>query len=345
MSRRSGNYPIIIAGKKATRNDVRQILRYDKNAKLRFEALHCFDELSRQVETDIIDLVAHRNTIAREMGYEHFGELSLDVQGLSRTQLSDWFKSIIQSTNSVYQSYLSKSAEMLNRPHIYEQDLPYVFCRLNSLPDEYFPSRNLTEAIFWLADRINITEALARVRIDHADIPFQGICVTIHVPDDIRILIDPADGHRDYITFFHEVGHAMHSSYIKQPHHLFRDEPGPFCEGMAQSMARFVDDPTMLLDYIKLPEEIIKTNKAIYGTYVVHHMRELITQAEFEWQMYAKPETNRLDSYRSILNEYLMVPASDTLAWANNIYWASYPFYVQNYVIAEMIASQTHGAL
>ena len=130
-----GNYPIIISGKKATRNDVRQILRYDKNAKLRFEALHCFDELSRQVETDIIDLVAHRNTIAQEMGYEHFGELSLDVQGLSRTQLSNWFKSIIQSTDSIYQSYLSKSAEKLNQPHIYEQDLPYVFCRLNSLPD------------------------------------------------------------------------------------------------------------------------------------------------------------------------------------------------------------------
>ena len=169
--------------------------------------------------------------------------------------------------------------------------------------------------------------------------------MTIHVPDDIRILIDPADGRTDYVTYFHEVGHAMHSSYITQPHHLFRDEPGPVCEGMAQSMARFVDDPTLLLNFAKVPDDFIRMNKMVWGTNNIFHMRELITQAEFEWQMYAKPENDLLDSWRSKQFEYLKVPSSETLAWANNIYWASYPFYVQNYLVAEMIASQTHLTL
>jgi hypothetical protein len=83
----------------------------------------------------------------------------------------------------------------------------------------------------------------------------------------------------------------------------------------------------------------------IWRTYNIYHMRSLITQAEFEWQMYAEPENNRLNSLQTIQREYLKVPSSDTLAWADNIYWASYPFYVQNYLVAEMIASQTHLTL
>jgi len=31
--------------------------------------------------------------------------------------------------------------------------------------------------------------------------------------------------------------------------------------------------------------------------------------------------------------------------WADNPYWASYPVYLQNYVVAEAIASQTRAAL
>jgi oligoendopeptidase F len=294
--------------------------------------MHCFDGLSQLVEKDVKDLILRRNHVAQEMGYEHFGDLGLMLQGLSRTQLSDWFSSIIQKTESIYQSFLSEAAERLNQTSLYPQDLSYAVTQFKSLPDEYFSSNKLSKSIHWLADHIMLTEALARVRIDFVDIPFQGLCVTIHVPDDIRILINPSNGQSYYSTFFHEIGHAMHSSFITQPYHLFRDEPGPFCEGMAETMARFVDDPYWLLNWANLPEEIAKQNKSI-------------SQAEFEWRMYAEPEADLLNVFQTIKGDYLKVPSSETLAWADNSYWTSYPFYVQNYVIAEMIASQTHLAL
>ncbi len=340
-----GSYEISIGGKKAVRNEVRQILRFADDPKLRLAAFHCFDELSRSVEKDVKEMVVQRNSIARQMGYSHFGELGLALQGLSRDQLKEWFTAIVGSTASIYQSYLEDSARRLNQPALHLQDLAYTFYKFNSLPDEYFPSKKLSEAIFWLGERIRITEALARVRIDHADIPFQGICVTIHVPDDIRILVDTAESQADYGLFFHEVGHAMHSSYIYQPYHLFRDEPGPFCEGMAQTMARFADDPEFLVSFANVPEPLLRTNSRMWRASNIYHMLTLITQAEFEWQMYSNPETDLLDAWRTIQSEYLRVPAQDSLAWANNMYWASYPFYIQNYLVAEMIASQTHHTL
>ncbi|OGO11147.1 MAG: hypothetical protein A2030_08945 [Chloroflexi bacterium RBG_19FT_COMBO_50_10] len=339
------NYPITIAGKRTTRTEIRQILRSEKDPMLRMEAIHCFDELSRLVEKDVKELIIKRNSIAQEMGYKHFGDLGLILQGLNRPQLSNWFNSIIQSTDSIYQSFVDESIERLNQPHLYPHDLSYAITQFYTLSDKYFLSEKLSESIYWLADRIKITYALSRVQIDYVDIPFQGLCVTIHVPDDIRILINPADGHTYYVTFFHEIGHAMHSSYITQPHHLFRDEPGPFCEGMAQTMARFVDDPEWLINFAQLPTELVNKYKLIWRTYNIFHMRALITQAEFEWQMYAEPETNLLNSLQTKQRDYLKVSSSETLAWADNSYWASYPFYVQNYVVAEMIASQTHLAI
>jgi hypothetical protein len=339
------NYPITIAGKKVTRTNIRQILRSEKDTKLRIEAFHCYDELSRLVENDVKELVVLRNSIAQEMGYAHFGDLGLILQGLNQTQIVEWFTAIIQETDSIYQSFLIESAEKLSISSLQLHDLSYAITQFKTLPDSYFLSNRLSESIYWLADRINITDALSRVRLDYIDIPFQGLCVTIHVPDDIRILINPADGHTFYVTFFHEIGHAMHSSYMTQPYHLFRDEPGPFCEGMAQTMARFVDDPEWLLSFAKLPEKLAEKYKLIWRTYNIYHMRTLITQAEFEWKMYAEPVSNLLNSLQTIQHEYLKVPSAETRAWADNIYWASYPFYVQNYVVAEMIASQTHLSL
>jgi Zn-dependent M32 family carboxypeptidase len=267
------------------------------------------------------------------------------LQGLSRQQLNEWFGSILQKTESTYQSFLSESAERLNQTSLYPQDLLFAVTQFNTLPDEYYRSKKLSGSIYWLADHIKITEALSRVRIDFVDIPFQGLCVTVHVPDDVRILINPSDGQSYYSTFFHEIGHAMHSSYITQPYHLLRDEPGPFCEGMAESMARFVDDPEWLLNWANLPEEIAKQNQSIWRTSTIVHMRTLISQAEFEWRMYAEPKADLLNVFQTIKADYLKMPSNDTLAWADNSYWTSYPFYVQNYVVAEMIASQTHLAL
>lgn len=339
------NYPIIISGKKTTRTDARQILRTETDGKLRLQALHCYDDLSRLVQADLKELVLRRNSIAREMGYEHFGVIGLGVQGLSRELLKSWFEPILQKTDSMYQDFLVESAQKLKQPRLNPQDISYALTQFKTLPDVYFTSDKLIESIVWLADRLKLSEAVSRVRIDFVDIPFQGLCVTIHVPDVIRILINPSDGHSYYSTFFHEVGHAMHSSHISQPYHLLRDEVGPFCEGMAESMARFVDDPEWLLKWGKIPEGIVKQNKSVWRVGEIYEMRRLISLADFEWQMYADPEADLLNVFQGAREANLKLSAQETIAWADNSYWSSYPFYAQNYLVAEMIASQTHLTL
>ncbi len=189
---------------------------------------------------------------------------------------------------------------------------------------------------------MNLSEAVAGIRIDFVDIPFQGLCVTIHVPDVIRILINPSNGHSFYATFFHEVGHAMHSAHIRQTYHLFQDEVGPFCEGMADTMARFVDDRDWLIKWAKIPEQVAQEHKTAWRFVEICETRRLMSQVAFEWGMYADPGADNLAAFQATRSEYLKVPSHDTVAWADNSYWSNYPFYAQNYIVSEMIASQTH---
>lgn len=339
------NYPMVILGQPVTRTDVREILRRESDPGLREEARSCFDDLSRQLAPRLVQLIQRRNELAGKLGYENYAVLALFLQGLDRSSMSQWFDTLLQNTDNIYSEFLDESRQNLGQDRLHPQDLDYVLNRFKTPPDEYFSRSNLMPSIQLLAKEIGLAEALDTIRIDFVDIPWQGLCVTVHGPDDIRILMNPSDGHVFYPTFFHEVGHGMHSRHIKQELHVFNDEPGPFCEGMADTMARFVDDYDWLKAYSGMPERQARQSANNWSHRVNLQLRKQIGLAEFEWQMYTVRSDDFLDIYRSVMSSCLGVSHQEIEAWANNMFWTSYPFYVQNYVLSEMIASQTHAAL
>jgi oligoendopeptidase F len=196
-----------------------------------------------------------------------------------------------------------------------------------------------------LAQQLGVGEAASGIRADFVDIPWGGLCVAVHAPDDVRILMNPSDGHRYYETLFHEYGHGLHWRHIAQPMHVFRDEPGPFCEGMACTLARFTDEPDWLANRKGLAASAVQQHRLDWRGQMSLHLRRLIGLASFEFALYADPAANALELYRTSMGDSLGVTFEAGQAWADNLYWTSYPLYVQNYVVAEMITSQTHAAL
>jgi len=339
------NYPMIVRGQPVTRTDLREILRKESDPGLRKEASSCFDDLSRQLAPLLVQLIKSRNELAQKLGYANYAVLALFLQGLDRSSLSQWFDALLQKTDDIYSKFLDESRQNLGQDRLHSQDLDYALSSFKTPPDEYFSRRNLISSIQLLAKEIGLAEALETIRIDFVDIPWQGLCVTVHGPEDIRILMNPSDGHVFYPTFFHEVGHGMHWHHIQQELHVFNDEPGPFCEGMADTMARFVDDYDWLRKYSGMPDDLARQSVSNWPHRVNLQIRKQIGLAEFEWQMYTTRSDDYLDIYRSVMSRCLGVSYQKIEAWADNMFWTSYPFYVQNYVLSEMIASQTHASL
>lgn len=339
------NYPITVDGRSVTRTDLKQILRTEPDGEVRREAWLAMAGLSRLVEADVIELVSRRNALARDLGYAHYGDLGLALQVLVWDPLRAWFDRIVESTGAAHARFLERGADCLRQPVLYPWDLDYAASRLTTLADKYFPRDELLTSVRWLAERLDLGDAVGGIRTDFVDIPWGGLCVTVHAPDDVRILMNPSDGHRYYETLFHEYGHGLHSRRVGQPVHVFRDEPGPFCEGMACTLARFADEPDFLASRSGLAATALREHRLGWRDQMSLHLRRLIGQARFEYSLYTDPQARLLEVFRTSMSDSLGVSFEAAQAWADNLYWTSYPLYVQNYVVAELITSQTHAAL
>jgi len=80
--------------------------------------------------------------------------------------------------------------------------------------DERFPGDGITKAYRGTMEGLGIeTTSQANIFIDDEARPHKApraFCAPILVPDDVKLVIRPFGGHADYISFFHEAGHAQH---------------------------------------------------------------------------------------------------------------------------------------
>jgi oligoendopeptidase F len=177
------------------------------------------------------------------------------------------------------------------------------------------------------------------------DIPYNGLCMTMH-SRDIRILGNPADGHNYYKTGFHELGHAMHAAHSAPGSYILRREPSVFSEGMAEMLGYTVDDPAWLSHMGLDMKEVAGAGAQSMGPWFAY-LRQRSAHALFEYEAYANPDAD-LDAINANIEAELLgcaVDASPRWAAEPNAWYSRYPVYWQNYVLADVIASQIHHDL
>jgi peptidyl-dipeptidase A len=254
------------------------------------------------------------------------------------------FDALTGSTEATYRLFLDKAGARLGLATLQPWDLNYALDRLSSLPDAAFPKSDLIEAVHALASGLGLAEAVEAVQVDFVDIPYGGLCFAIRKPDDVRILANPQDGHVYYSVMFHEFGHALHARCIRQPSHTLRHEPGPFNEGMACTLQRFASEQA----WLEMRKDLHTTAIAEYPTgwaeAMLARLRGLMGQATFELRAYDHLDGDLLGLWLETMAAFTLLPYDEADGWADSPFWTSYPIYLQNYVVAEAIASQTWAA-
>ncbi len=123
-------------------------------------------------------------------------------------------------------------------------------------------------------------------------------------------------------------------------------DPG-FAEGIAEVFGRLLDEPRVLTEHLGLaPDEAERLIHARRANDVLR-IRGLLTAFSFEREALANPEGD-LDALslaieRRFTGFYLPPDAEPT--WANTPFLATYPGYVQSYLIASLCAVQVRDAL
>jgi peptidyl-dipeptidase A len=329
-----------------SRADCLETLRRHPDRARRCEAWLALGLVCAQVEAGVRELMRRRERLARELGYDGFVAWALETIGLSRPWVEAFFDELERLTDAPYRAWLAASARRLSlRDGLRPWDLAFAAEQAASLPEALFPAAGLRQAVQTLAEGLGLGQEAAGVRVDAVDIPYAGLCYAVRPPQDVRVLFNPRHGHACYSTLFHEFGHALAWRCLRPSSPVLCQEAPPFGEAMACTWERLAWDPDWLAGRDGLTPGQARTYGRAWAGRTMYRLRLFMAQATFEYRAYGALHGDLSALWRDTYARYLAVPCDPSPGWANSPFWTSHPVYVQNYVIAEAVASQTLAAL
>jgi hypothetical protein len=211
-------------------------------------------------------------------------------------------------------------------------------------PDGAFQATGIVPALAAFLRDHGLEALSLGITLVPCDIPFDGLCIPVDPPYDIRILARPRDGLGAYHTLTHELGHALHARFEEPPSPLFRQEAGVFNEAMGEVLAIFLEDAAWLSAQglgVREADAAVES----FRRQRLALVRLRTVRALCEYALYADAEAEGDQVLSRVEAELLGVVPDSTPRWAADAWYVSYPVYWQNYVIAAAVACHTASAL
>lgn len=306
-----------------------------------------------ELEAAVLKLMKLRNKKARELGFANYAEMILQITELG----SELFHSLVEIMDKFtllpYQNLLEKMKVEQNKTDLGIADV-------RKLMSQYYMSSRgpkiTKEKMFPLmketAENIGIPFDTLPLRFVERKMPpgIGGQGFALHIPKDFRTVVMPT---LPFGSRLHELGHGLQwmfttveSPILKGYEWSLGNACGAFDEGMAETMAKFSLNSEWLKKYTGLSEEEYLENKVKIQSLVPAYIRFFMNIFMFEIEFYKDLDQNLEELVHSLQKNYLLVdePAKKPMSLASMIY-VSYPVYVQNYLIADIISWQVHNAL
>lgn len=159
---------------------------------------------------------------ARELGFDSYRALFTNIVGLDYERLAQHADSFLQRTDAAYLGSLASIAARelpdVPRSELHHADY-FFFQRIPSL-DKFFPMQGVMTTYAMAMSDLGIrVEQQKNIYIDDEVRPLKhprAACFRINPPDDVRLLVAPIGGAYDYMTLFHEAGHAQHFGWTSR---------------------------------------------------------------------------------------------------------------------------------
>jgi peptidyl-dipeptidase A len=335
----------VVAGSRVSRARAREMLRKEGDRQLRKEAYYAELPLAARVRERVLKLVRLRRDLAREIGAENYPDLILTLQDNDIGDLRLLFDLLEEQTSVRFDNYLQHLTAESSIDQIAPWDIAYLF-EQKRLPDKGFPKEGIMPAVKEIFGGMGFGIDELGIDVKFHDIPFGGLCFGIRVPDDVRILANPRNGHSYYATLFHEFGHAVYDKLVDQEHYAARhDTSSCFTEGVAVFFSRFADDREWLMKRKGLSAKQVDNylNRRAYT--LMLRIRSLMSRALLEYHIYEDPDQDIDGLWAQLVHKFVRAKSEPGGIWAASPFHVSHPVYLQNYVLAEMIAQQLYDYL
>lgn len=301
----------------------------------------------------MITLMKQRNQQAIAMGYENYADLMLDIKETDY----DWFIAFAtvleQRTREPFQQlkdeYLAETGkEIFTNDDARGLAMQYYINQIT--PD--LSGGDIRDAMKKIIDEIGIIHDDLPYRVVENQMPpgVGGQGIAVKVPNDFRIALQPGLG---LATWMHELGHGLHAMFtaiespiLKGYEWSFGSGNGGFAEGMAETSARFTRIPEIAKQYSEQSDEDISKKLATVKSYKSAYLRYWLMIFMYEVEFYKDLDQDPIELKKQLMKEYrLLDELPEETGPVVDMVYVSYPLYLQNYVIADIVSWQVHSAL
>jgi len=363
ITKKYTTYRAVVNGRELTDNEIEDILR---NSRLSTELKAAWEgskEIGPVVADDIVKLVRHRNTIAQQLGFSNYHQMSLELSGQDPEDVTKIFDELESLTHD---SFLALKGEIDNyfaglygigkdelRPWHYQnryfQEAPEIYAvdfnRYYKDQDPVQLARDYYAGIGLPVDNILAKSDLYEKpgKNQHA------FSIDIDRAGDVRTLDNIKPDSYWMNTILHELGHGTYSYYndMSLPFAL-RDAAHTFTtEAVANYFGRLAKSPSWMNHMGIIDEK--EMNRIADDSYRAFRLEQLVfsrwaqVMYRFEKSMYEDPEQDLNKLWWDMVEKYQMLEkpeGRDMPDWATKIHIALYPCYYHNYLLGELLASQ-----
>jgi hypothetical protein len=180
--------------------------------------------------------------------------------------------------------------------------------------DAYFPPKRMEESIRRQVNEMGIDPlASGRITLDTADREgkrSRAFCSPVRVPDEVYLVLRPHGGQTDWMTFLHELGHALHFAYMR-PDLAFEYRwlgDNSVTEGYAMLFDHLLQNAGWLKRYTEITPVQSSSFLRTVGFSELHYLRRYSAKLIYEIELYAG--TTRWDSLPDLYVELLTAATS-----------------------------------
>ena len=362
LESRFNNFRAELDGAKVTDNQLLDVLRLENDVARRRRAWEASKQIGREVVDDLLELVRIRNGAARDLGFDNYYSMMLELDELDERELFQVLDELERGTRPRFEAYKRELDSRLSKRFGVppEELLPWHYSDpfFQEAPsaevdlDACFPGKSLEQLTrsFYRAVGFQIDDLLARADLYERPGKCQhAFCLSIDHKQDIRVLCNLRPTERWMSTMLHEFGHAVYDQSIDAALPFLLRAPAHTLSTEASAMlfGRLSKNAAWLTTHGGLPadeaERIAQAaGRAIRGQLLVQ-TRWCLVMCHMERALYRDPAQDLDSLWWDLVERFQSLrrpPGRSGADWASKIHFSVAPVYYHNYMLGEMMASQ-----
>lgn len=356
-------FRIELDGRSLTQNDLDEILRQERDERLREKAWTASKAVGSEVAPLLKKLVALRNEGARQLGFPDYYALALAAGEIEETALF----SLLDQLEAASCRYFARQKDRLDRELADRFGVEPQELRPWHYSDPFFqeapPLEVDLDAVFAGLDLVGVAAAYfdaIGLRIDpviaRSDLferpgkAEDAFCLEVNAAaEDVRILCNLRPTERGARALFHELGHAVYLLNIAAefPYLLRRPAHIVTTEAAALLFERVLYDAHWLCEWAGLTADEASELAAKVASHAnlaqAIFLRWGLVMVHFERALYRDGGDSLSDQWWNLVERFqgLRRPGKPVPGdWAAKIHLGVAPVYYQNYLLGEVVAAQ-----